>query len=353
MKHQIDPKISRPFHNQLLLTTQPGWAFASLTELRNMGFNGHATFHHRESSVIACQTPNSTSKKLVTPASVYGCVTVTRKSKHGDSTTTLKNLLKPRVFRENILAWLPLVDSKSRRSYSLQTESWGKTSLQRKELSSLVANIAQTAFPRWKRSLESGLRIYCKADPENTVVGVQLYSNLQKGGSRPGTLRRHLACCLLAITNVSSDTLVFDPFMGTGTILDAAKKEFNVSNYIGLEIDKQIFETVNKRLGSKDGMLLNKSFEEFDFEHLGKNPALVSNIPFGVQFQKVRTEKLRDFLHNSGINPSQITILMGREQANELSQSMGLQKKNVLILGQAASIIYKPQTQVVDPTIAE
>ncbi len=318
-----------------------------------MGFNGHATVHHRESSIIACHTPISISRKLVTPASVYGCITVTRKSNHGDSTTTLKNLLKPRVFRENILAWLPLVESKSRRSYSLETESWGKTHLQRKDLSNLVANIAQTAFPRWRRSLESGLRIYCKADPENTVVGIQLYTNLQKGGNRPGTLRRHLACCLLAITNVSSDTLVFDPFMGTGTILDAAKKEFDVSNYVGLEIDKQIFEAVNKRLGSKNSMLLNKSFEEFDFEHLGKKPALVSNIPFGVQFQKVRTEKLHDFLHNPVINPSQITILMGREQANKLSRSIGLRKKNVLILGQAASIIYKPQIQMVDSTIAE
>ncbi len=50
---------------EMLLTTQPGWAFATLVELRGHGVRGQVPFYHRDSSLVA-----SAGSSLVTPAEV-------------------------------------------------------------------------------------------------------------------------------------------------------------------------------------------------------------------------------------------------------------------------------------------
>ena len=59
---------------QLVLTTQPGWAFATLAEVRSLGVKSYLTFHHRDSSVLVGNEPSLIAERLISPAAVFGCL---------------------------------------------------------------------------------------------------------------------------------------------------------------------------------------------------------------------------------------------------------------------------------------
>ncbi len=54
------------------LTTQPGWAFATLWELRGLGVADRVAFHHRDSSLLTPAVEGLDSERLLTPAAVHG-----------------------------------------------------------------------------------------------------------------------------------------------------------------------------------------------------------------------------------------------------------------------------------------
>lgn len=332
--------MSHP-EGQLFLTTQPGWAFATLAEVRRRGNVGHLTFWHRDSSIIADSHASLLSDKLATPAEVFGCVIGIEAKAQDDATALLHRRLSPNSLKQAVLRWLPSLRNTQRRRYSITAEVYGATSLHRRSLADLLQATLHQAFPRWRRTASEGLRFYCKADRRAAVVGLQLYSNLSSGDDRrPGSLREHLACGLLALSGARPEETVFDPFMGTGTILEAASQRFRVGACIGLEIDPEAYAIAMGRINSPHVSLLNISFEAFDTSTLPDNARLVSNVPFGVRFARVATEKLHGFIRNLPLAPRQITLLASREQATEMVPALGLRKKNVLVLGQPASILY-------------
>ena len=319
---------------QLFLTTQPGWAFATLAELRRRGNAGHLTFWHRDSSIIADSHASLLSDKLATPAEVFGCIIGIEAKVQDDATALLHRRLSPASLKQAVLCWLPSLRNTQRRRYSITAEVYGTTSLHRRSLADLLQATLHQAFPRWRRTASEGLRFYCKADRRAAVVGLQLYSNLSSGDDRrPGSLREHLACGLLALSGARPEETVFDPFMGTGTILAAASQRFRVRACIGLEIDPEAYAIAMGRINSPHVSLLNISFEAFDTSTLPDNARLVSNVPFGVRFARVATEKLLGFIRSLPPAPRQITLLASREQAKEMVPALGLRKKNVLVLG--------------------
>ena len=126
--------------------------------------------------------------------------------------------------------------------------------MRRDALHRLVVRAVAAAFPRWRYSQREGVRLVCKADAEAAVIGLQLYGNL--GGEqdgRPGALRDHLACGLLTVAGVGDGDSVFDPFMGSGTILEMAAYRYGAGRVIGLEVDGDAYRAARARLaGRKD-----------------------------------------------------------------------------------------------------
>lgn len=323
------------------LTTEPGWAFATLRELRGLGIAARVAFHHRDSTLLAPATPRLESVRLVTAATVHGSLAEFGRSGKSDATRELARRLDSTRLKASVLRWLPLAERATARRYSVTTELYGRTSIRRDELDRIVSRAAGAAFPRWRRSGREGVRLVCKADPEKAVLGLQLYSNLgSEQDGRPGVLRRHLACGLLTVAGVGSADRVFDPFMGTGTILRTAADRFGVRLGIGLEVDADTYRHACNRLAGQPTMLANMSFEEFDYASLPAGCRLVSNLPFGVKFAQVRTAALLRLLAREELRRSPVALLLSREQADRLAAKSGLKRKNVLVLGQPASILH-------------
>ncbi len=325
---------------RIFLPTQPGWAFATLAELRRLGVNDYASFYHRDSSVVVGDSP-SLANNLTTPAGVFMCLLTAGMRRDGDASSGLQMSFKPATLKEAVLRRLSEVPNAPRRRYSITTEVYGRTSIRRQALDAFLEDALSEAFPRWRRTSQQGLRFYCKADRQSAFLGLQRYSNLnRKDDGIPGSLRDHLACGLLALSGVSPDDTVFDPFMGTGTILNAARRRFGCGSCIGLEVDKDAYRIAKAALKGPGVSLFNSSFDDFDPGALPENARLVSNIPFGVRFQRAPTETLLNFIERSPLKPERVTLLASRDQAREIAGPLGLRTKNVLVLGQPAAIVF-------------
>ena len=71
-----------------------------------------------------------------------------------------------------------------------------------------------------------------------------------------------------------------------------------------------------------------------------KGTKIVSNVPFGTTFSQVPTEKLIEMVQKLPGSQNAATLLIARNQAEKVGSSLSLQKKNVLVLGKQASILY-------------
>jgi hypothetical protein len=68
---------------------------------------------------------------------------------------------------------------------------------------------------------------------------------------------------------------------------------------------------------------------------------LVSNLPFGVRYERVSTATLRRFLEAVSPQCDGIALLMARGQARQLARPLGLKIESVLVLGQPAAVAYR------------
>ena len=213
--------------------------------------------------------------------------------------------------------------------------------MRRKQLAGAIEDAVRTAFPRWKRSPEGGARFLCKADPEYAVLSLQIEANLGADhGRRAGSLREHLAAGLLTIARPAPGTAIFDPFMGTGTILKVAGERFATRQSFGLEVSSEAFESAKRRLAGSGTTLSNVRFEDFNTRLLPEGASLVSNVPFGRRFPRAPSTRLIELVQGRPFGGKRVTLLMSREQAKVVSVETGLRARNVLVLGQPASIVY-------------
>ncbi len=325
----------------LILTTQPGWAFATLAELRAMEFGDYLEFHHRDSTVSLEDGSDLDPDLLDTPAEVYGRVLIARASDKVDATQELMKLLRPTVLKQAVLNWLPAVKGTRPRRYSVICEGLGQTEIRRPDLAKALEEVVHEGFPNWQRSNDKSVRIFCKADPFFAFVGVQIHTNLSgDGAGLPGALRRHLGSGLLQLAGVSEDSTVIDPFMGSGTVLDAALRLYGVDKAIGLEVDQAVLAIAKRKLTYSNASLLLSSFEKLDFDLVNEKTKLVTNVPFGIRFERVKTARLIDFLRKCSRAGATITMLTSREQGAEVSRALQLSRKNVIVMGQPACILY-------------
>ena len=329
------------------LTTQPGWAFATLRELRGLGVSGHVAFHHRDSSLLTPVVEGLDSERLLTPSVVHGSLADFAPSGQLDAAGELARRLDSGRLKDSVLQWLPLAERKASRRFSVTTELYGRTSIRRDALHRVVSRAVAAAFPRWRLSQRDGIRLVCKADVEKAVLGLQLYSNLgDEQDALPGALRRHLACGLLTVAGVEDGNTVFDPFMGTGTILGMAVDRYGAAHGIGLEVDADAYRAALTRLARRSTALVNGPFEGFDYASLPAGSRLVSNVPFGVRFAQVRTAALLRLIRRPELSGSPAALLLSRDQADRIAPETGMRRKNVLVLGQPASILHGwPSTQ--------
>ncbi len=320
------------------LTTQPGWTVASSWELRTRGIDGQVTSCHRDSTLLAAlPLPHN---QLLTPAAVFGCLLRANATGTEDATAVLARRLEPRALKAAALRWLTHVKGPRRRSYCILSEVHGQTASTRKILAGAVGVALRHAFPHWKRTAADGLHFSCTADPQTALLGLQLYTNLTRHTEgREGTLRDHLACGLLIMARVQPQDVILDPFMGTGTILRMAATRFKVRHCIGLEVDPGTYALAQEQLAGTDARLVQGSFERFHRAQVPKRVKVVSNLPFGVKFPRVPTDALVQFLFRE-LDPEAVSLLMSRDQAKAFRTISGLAVKNVLVLGQPASIVY-------------
>ena len=325
----------------LFFTTQPGWAFATLAELRARGVQSYASFYHRDSTLALPAHPALLQEDLRTPADVLGLVLRAEATARRDATERFRRDLDPSLLKEHVLRWLPLARGRRPGRYSIDSELWGETALHRHALAGLVREVTRLAFPRWAEDPSGGVRLLCKADTQTALLGVRLYSNLsQETQGRHGALREHLACALLMLAHVRPGDAVLDPCMGTGTILRAAWQRFGVRTCIGAEIDRAAYRVARRNVQAPDARLSNRSFEELAVGGLPRATKLVSNLPFGVQFQQVRTDRVLTFLADVSPRVQGVALLMAREQAKQVGQALHFRTKNVLVLGQPAAIVH-------------
>ena len=323
------------------LTTQPGWAFATLREMRGLGVSGRVAFHHRDSSLVTPALEGLDAERLLTPAAVHGCIADFGPAGRLAAAGEMARRLHSGRLKTSILQWLPLAEKTASRRFSVTTELYGRTSIRRDALHRLVSRTVAAAFPRWRPSQRDGVRLVCKADAERAVLGLQLYSNLDgEQDGRPGALRPHLACGLLTIAGVQDGDSVFDPFMGTGTILEMAAYRYGAGQVVGLEVDGDAYHAARARLAGSRSTLANTRFEDFDYASLPAGSRLVSNMPFGVRFAQPRTAALLRLIRRPELNGSPGALLLSREQAGTIASETGMRRKNVLVLGQHASILY-------------
>ena len=160
-------------------------------------------------------------------------------------------------------------------------------SANRRQLAAVIDGTIRAHFPRWKRSPEAGARFLFKADPEYAVLAVQTATNLSSDqGLRAGSLREHLAASLLTLVKAVPGTTVFDPFMGTGTILKVTARRFGAATCYGLEVSPDAYRLARRRLSGVPSKLFNTRFEDFALDRLPAGARLVSNVPFGHQFRR-------------------------------------------------------------------
>ena len=330
---------SRP----LVITTQPGWAFATLSELRAAGIGeDYVHFNHRDSTLTCPDGLPSTVKSLRTPAEVFGQVASAGPRRAEDATRQLVRMLRPNAVKRVVLDLLPDVEGTRPRRYSVACETLGRTDVRRQDLAQQIEQAVRAAFPRWQRSNAQPVRIFCKADPSFAFVGVQLHSNLGDDDSgRPGALRRHLACGLLQLAGVDSDSLVLDPFMGTGGILDTALRLYQARSGIGFEVEPAACDIAERRLAGLNASIFGASFETLDTALIDSRTRLVTNIPFGARFERADTAKLIRFLRECSRAGARITMLASREQGGRVGAALGLRRKNVIVMGQSAAILYE------------
>ena len=329
----------RPF----IVTTQPGWAFATLSELRAAGSaREYVHFHHRDSTLACRDGLPTSSQDLRTPAEVFGEVVSTTSRRGEDATRQLVRLMRPDAVKRAVLDLLPDVKGTRPRRYSVACEALGRTSVRRQDLAQQVEQVFRTAFPGWRRSSDHAVRIFCKADPDFAFVGVQLHSNLGNDDSgRPGALRRHLACGLLQLAGVDADSLVLDPFMGTGAILETGTRLYQASAAIGFEVDPAACDIAERRLAGRSVSVYRQSFETLDTGLIDSRTRIVTNIPFGSRFERVDTDRLIQVLRRCARAGARITMLASREQGAHLGAALGLRRKNVIVMGQRATILYE------------
>ncbi|HEX2038052.1 MAG TPA: hypothetical protein VHS99_28090, partial [Chloroflexota bacterium] len=281
---------------------------------------------------------------LRTPADVYGCLIRTGAAAGQDATVRFSRRLEPGAIREQLQPWLAHTDRHEGRRFSIGSEVWGATAVHRRRLAELVGSAVGQAFPRWREVPAGGLRLYCKADTQTAILGVQLYSNLsQEDDGRPGALRDHLAFALLTLAGVRREDAVLDPCMGSGRILRAARRWPGVRACFGVEVDAGAYRLARQHLGPHGATLFNQGFETLDAGALPSRLKLVSNLPFGVQFSTVPTGHLLDFIARLGARLNGLALLMGRGQAAEVSRALGRRTRHVLVLGQPAAIVYSPR----------
>ncbi len=325
------------------MTTQPGWAFATLAELRaSGGSEGYVDFHHRDSTLVFRDGLDASLQDLRTPAEVYGEVASAGPRRGQDATQQLVKMLRPDLVKRAVLDMLSYVQGTRPRRYSVVCETLGRTAVRRQELAKHVEGVMQSAFPGWRRSSEEAVRIFCKGDPDFAFVGVQLHSNLGDDDSgRPGALRRHLACGLLQLSGVDSESVVFDPFMGTGSILEAALDHYEARAVVGLEVDPAAADIAERRIFGENVTIFRQSFEALDTSIIDSRTKLVTNVPFGKQFERVDTRRLVHFLRECSHAGARITMLGSREQGARVAASLRLKRKNVIVMGQPAAICYE------------
>jgi hypothetical protein len=332
--------------DRLFLTTQPGWAFATLAELRRRGVEQYAAFFHRDSSVVVGADERLLREGLLTPGEAYGCLAVGEASRKRDATELLGQQLEPDAVRRRLAAWHGRASSRhgghGTTYFSVGSEVWGNTAVHRRALAGLVGEALRRALPYWREVPSGGVRFLCKADTEAAVVGLRLYSNVSQREGRPGTLREHLACALLVLAGVGREDAVLDPFMGSGTILRAAWRRFGVRSCIGYEIDAAAYRLAKRAVLAPNVQLHHRSFEVCAPDRLPVGVRLVSNLPFGERFAEVPTDRLLRFLAAVQDVAGAMTLLMGRAQAERVAPALRLRTKNVLVLGQPAAIVYSP-----------
>ncbi|HET7767142.1 MAG TPA: hypothetical protein VFN74_00105 [Chloroflexota bacterium] len=339
-----------------LLTTQPGWAFATLAELRGRGVGERVELHHRDSTLVlpAGALPR---EGLVTPAETCGVVAEGYARGGWDATRALVDALWRTDVARAVGYW-GRGDRGGRRprTWTVVSEVWGETQVQRRQLGEAVRQAMRAAFPRWREAAyeEAGqaeVRLVVKGDTRAALAGVQLGTNLEAGGGgRPGALRGHLACGLLAVAGLAPATkrmegrTVVDPFAGSGTILEMAARHFGASAVMGAEVERGAVRLARQRLRplAERGVaaeVLGGSFEEVA-ERVPEGAYLVSNLPFGERFGQIETEELLAFLDEVAPRAAGVALLMAREQGSIVAERVGLRAKNVIILGQAAAIAY-------------
>ena len=251
-------------------------------------------------------------------------------------------MLRPNAVKRAVLDLLPYVQGTRPRRYSIACETLGQTTIRRQDMAQQIEQVFRIAFSGWRRSSDHAVRIFCKADPDYAFVGVQLHSNLGDDDSgRPGALRRHLACSLLQLAGVNSNSVVLDPFMGTGAILRAALRFYQVRAAIGFEVDPAACDIAERRLTGTSVSIIRKSYETMDTGLMDSRTRIVTNIPFGNQFERVDTERLVRVLQACSAVGARITMLVSREQGAHLSAALGLRRKNVIVMGQPAAILYE------------
>jgi hypothetical protein len=351
---------------RVFLTTQPGWAFATVAELRARGLADYVPFFHRDSSLLVPARRPVLQPPLATPADVYGCLLAATDEPRADATAVLARTLAGvdvRWLAREVRRWLaqaehmPAQGVRARGgpgprggeagvsgSYSIGTEVWGETALHRRTLAERIREAMGRALPRWEQAPSGGVRLLCKGDTRAAFLGVQLYGNVAHDTppeeGRHGVLRAHLACGLLALAGVQPGDAVLDPFMGTGSILAAAAGTFGAGTCIGAEIDAYAYRLARQRVRAPETRLVRTSFERLDVAALPRDVRLVSNLPFGVQFAPVPTGALLDFLARIEPRVRGAALLLGRTQAADIGHTLGFRVKHVLVLGQPAAIAY-------------
>ena len=324
----------------MLLTTQPGWDVATVAELRALGVPGRFPVYHRGSSVLAPELRRTSPAGLYTPACVYRILLDTGAAASGDALPALLGALRSAAVKQPIIEALQGSARRGLRRYSIATEVYGRSAANRKQLAAAIEEAVRTAFPRWKQSPDAGARFLCKADPEYAVLALQTATNLSADpGLRPGSLREHLAASLLVLARAAPGTAVFDPFMGTGTILKVAAQRFGVQSGYGLELSRDAFQLARRRLSGTPSILLNTRFEDFDLDRLPASTRLVANLPFGHRFVQTPSRPLIELIERHPFAGRHVALLMSREQARDVAAATGLRARNVLVLGKPTAIL--------------
>lgn len=319
-----------------------------VAELRALGVPGHFPAWHRGSSVVVPDAGHGNAEAvrgLATPATVYRILLEARADGRGDVLSSvlaaLRAASRSSAFKDAVVAILHGGDGRGRRRYSIATEIYGRMAVNRGQLVGAIDAAVKAFFPRWRRSPEAGARLLCKADPEYAVLALQTATNLPADhGLRAGSLREHLAASLLTLAGTAPGSTVFDPFMGTGTILKVAAQRFRTASCYGLEQSRQAFEVARQRLPDSRCRIFNTRFEHFNLDRLPPGARLVSNVPFGHRFARTPTPPLVELIENFAFGGSHVALLMSREQAAEVSAATRRRARNVLVLGQPAAIVY-------------